>query len=243
MSLQARPAKSFVVCGMPRSGTTFLAGLLQSTGLVGLAREYFSLDEEPEGARADYAAFVAQTVADKSAHGVFGVKFVANQLWDFVAWLRSLPGNDGLSDLGLLEQVFPGPRFVWVGRHDVVAQAVSWSKAHQTRQWWSGARRDTDATPVFDFREIQGTIAEILRGNEAWQEWFVESRIEPLRVVYEELVPNRVEVTRQVLGFLDVEMGDDLSIEERTAKQGDGLNEEWIARYRSLLSRNSAPNV
>ncbi|MGH3001729.1 MAG: Stf0 family sulfotransferase [Gaiellaceae bacterium] len=34
-------------------------------------------------------------------------------------------------------RVFSNPRFVWIGREDVVAQAVSWWKAIQTEQWWA----------------------------------------------------------------------------------------------------------
>lgn len=40
--------------------------------------------------------------------------------------------TDCVSDRSLVEQVFPGPRLVWVWREDVAAQAASWAKAIQT---------------------------------------------------------------------------------------------------------------
>jgi LPS sulfotransferase NodH len=224
---------------MPRSGTAFLAGLLASTRRVPFAREYFNRELEPEWARDDYARYVARTVAASSRRGTFGAKFVHYQLTAFVATLRSLPENGALSDRALLESVFPTPRYIWVERRDVVAQAVSWLKAQETGDWWLSPRPWARAKPVaggFDFDEVERRVAEIVRGNGAWERWFAEHELEPLRVVYEELDTNPADVTRSVLAFLHADVPPRLRVKARSARQSDALNADWIARYHALAS-------
>jgi trehalose 2-sulfotransferase len=232
----AADTTTLLICGMPRSGTTFLAGLLASTGFVAVAREYFN-GEDPEPAGIDYPAFVARVVADRTKLGVFAAKFINDQLWDFLAALRSYGRNGGLSDRELVEQALPRPCFVWLRRRDDVAEAVSWSKALQTGEWWSDGRELPQSPipkPVFDVHEIARCIDELAQGNERWEQWFVDNKIEPVRVVYEELEADRDTVTRRVLALLDVALPDNLQIAERSARQSDAVNREWIARYHAL---------
>jgi LPS sulfotransferase NodH len=134
-----------------------------------------------------------------------------------------------------LEQVFPEPRFVWVSRRDVLAEAVSWWKAHLTGDWWRERTADPPPPPAvpFDFDEIDRLVGEIVEGNEIWQRWFAANGIEPLHVVYEELDTDREGGVTRVLRLLDARVTEGLAIAEQSARQSDALNEEWIARYRA----------
>jgi LPS sulfotransferase NodH len=236
------PNSSVVVCGMPRSGTSLLGGLLASTGCIGRPGEFFDPSKEPPDARANYRTFVERVVRSRSVGGVFGVKFVHNQLSSFLDALRALPGNAECTDRELLEQVLPQPRFVWVQRRDIVAQAVSWWRAEKTGEWRLpvGATRETTSElPSFDFEEVDGLVAEIVRGNERWERWFATNQIQAHVVVYEELAADAVAMTRRVLDFLEIDVPDSAAIAPHLEQQADELNVLWTQRYRerAALSR------
>jgi LPS sulfotransferase NodH len=60
--------------------------------------------------------------------------------------------------------------------------------------------------------------------------------IEPLATAYEELSADTIGTTRRVLAFLGVELPRDVKITSRTVKQADEVNDEWIARYRTIAA-------
>lgn len=92
-----------------------------------------------------------------TANGVFGAKVMFGDLPDLLGKLATLPGSRGLDDRALLERAFPNLRFVWIWREDVVAQAVSGSRAIQTGVWYEAdARRSPATQPRFDFAQIHG---------------------------------------------------------------------------------------
>jgi LPS sulfotransferase NodH len=237
---------SVVICGMPRSGTGLLAGLLASTKLIGYPREYFHPGKQPPGARDDYGAFVARTIARHSRRGVFGAKFIDDQLDQFVSALRSLPGNGILDDRELLERTLPSPKYVWLRRRDVVAEAVSLWKAHETGVWAVSRRSPWKATriaPDFDLEQIEKCHLEIVRGNDAREAWFAENGIEPLRVVYEELDENHAEVTRRVLAFVGIDVPARFRISAQTVRQSGAADGELIARYHSSVAARAKPGL
>jgi LPS sulfotransferase NodH len=205
---------------------------------VGYPKEYFDPAKWRQGACEDYEAFIARIVSENARNGVFGAKFVGDQLQDFLAALRALPGNRGLTDRAMLESALPAPRYVWLERRDVVAQAVSLCKARETGRWWVGIDRRSEAAPVppvvFDFERIDRVLAAIVRGNHRWRTWFAENEIEPFRVVYEDLDESSVDVTKRVLAFLRIHVPEGLVIEAATLRQSGPADAELIARYRTL---------
>lgn len=234
----AQPQRSYFVCGVPRSGTWLLCGLLHSTGAAGRPHEYFWRDTERANRRAwrvssfsDYLSRVLD--AGTTENGVFGSKLVWGYMSDFVDRLRQEAGTSAGTDRSLIEQFFPQPHFVWVWREDIAAQAVSWAKAIQTGHWhhWdAGARSE----PSFDFAEIDALAREVVEHNAAWRQWFAENGVEPLSVRYEDLVAGKESVTRQVLSFVGIELSGQTTIREQTAQTRDALSADWLARYRSL---------
>jgi LPS sulfotransferase NodH len=230
------PTRSYFVCGTPRSGSTLLALSLASTGLVGRAGEFFSKETTPDWAAGDYRAYVTQMLTTHSRGGVFGAKLLHTHLDDFLGKLRGVEGWEALDGIPLLGAAFPRPSFIWISRRDVTAQAVSWLKAHQTREFYVGDRRRTGATPVFDFGALQRLVGELSEGNLRWRRWFAANRIEPYSISYEDIAPDPVEATKRVLDFLgvDVPSSVNIRISPLSVKQANAVNEEWITRYRAL---------
>ena len=240
--MRANPTTSYLVCGTPRSGTSLLCGLLAGTGLAGHPEEYFWRGDEPFWSErwgvSGFDEYLRAAIAHGSTpNGVFGTKVMWDYLPDLTGKLAALPGGHGLDDRSLLERAFPGLRCLWIWREDVVAQAVSWSKAIQTNVW-SAADQRAPATvpPRFDFDQIHELVREAKAGRAGWERWFEAHGIQPLPMRYEDLVADKAGTTRRALAFLGIEVPADLRIQESTAKQADALNQEWAARYSSLLT-------
>ena len=190
--------------------------MLASTGSAERPHEWFWRDTEESNRRiwrvshfADYLACARD--AGTTPNGVFGSKLMWAYLDDFLVRLRLL--GDASSDRSLIADHFPSPRFVWVRRADVAAQAVSWAKAIQTGRWHH-----------WDSREAAAHDA-------GWHAWFDMNEIERLVVRFEDLVADAVGATRAVLEVLGVEAGD-VPTTELTVKASDRVNDEWAARYR-----------
>jgi trehalose 2-sulfotransferase len=211
------PRKSYFVCGMPRSGSWLLCGLLASTGVAGRPHEWFWRDTQASLMRAwgtgDFASYLELVLAaGTTANGVFGAK---------VMW-------------GHLPEVppFPRPRFVWLRRRDRVAQAVSFARAVQTAHWhhWDPPPREE---PTFRFEEVDALLRELGEHDRAWARWFVDERIEPLEVAFEDLLSDLEAETLRVLDFLGLELPEGTEIQPLTRGQSDGVTAEWCERYRA----------
>lgn len=240
----AIPRSSVFICGVQRSGTWLLAHLLHSSGVVGYPGEFFSPDdarrfrEEWRTLRfEDYLARVFEI--GTSSNGVFAAKLMWNYFDEFMFEMRRLTGEYERLDLEVISDVFPAPRFVFVRREDVLAQAVSWSKAAQTGQY--AAHQAKTGMAVFDFDQIDGLRELVLVQNGAWERWFAMHEIEPFQVTYEQLSADQVGVTMRTLSFLDLQPAARATIASprELTKQADGINAEWISRYQDLSGRLS----
>jgi LPS sulfotransferase NodH len=226
------PTSSYFICGTPRSGTTLLAGLLASSGLVGRAAEHFSPGGQPEWTAADYGRYLRHCVEQTTVNRVFGAKLLWDELEHLLARLRTLRGRGGSNDRVLLESVFPSPRFMWLTREDVLAQAVSWSKAAQTGEFYVGDPRANGVAPVFDERQIRLLVDELAAKNESWRHWFDANDIEPFSIRFEDLKADPDGRAREALEFLGLKVPPGLELTASTVQQADAVNREWIARMR-----------
>jgi trehalose 2-sulfotransferase len=232
------PHRSIFVCGVQRSGSWFLAHLLHSTGVVGLPNEWFHPGDVAkfmnEWGVSSYREYLARVFeAGTSPNGVFASKLMWNYFEEFQFEIRRLTGNYEANDAALIESVFPRPRFVWIRREDVVAQAVSWSKASQTGQYGPGQARR--AEPVYKFDEIDALAALVRFHDGAWRRWFAAHGIEPFHVCYESLCADPVGVTLEILAFAELEALPGVTIAPLQGRQADEINGEWIARYSEEL--------
>lgn len=230
--------RAYLICGTPRSGTTLLAGLLAGTGVAGRAREFFGEANEPSWSHARFGDYVRECVRlHASPNGVFGAKVLWGDLPRLVDRLRSGLDEPSEPDGALLARVFPGVRYLWLRRADRVGQAVSWWKAHQTREFFAGDERRTGVEPIFDFDEVHRLVRELEAGDAGWGRWFSENGIEPLPVLYEDLAHDPMGTGLRALAFLGVDLPAGASPIVRTTRQADELNADWIRRYREIAAR------
>jgi LPS sulfotransferase NodH len=220
---EAEPRLSYIVCALPRSGSSLLCDVLANTELAGAPAEYFEPNVMSDfskvwGARTfdDYLA--ALLVKKTSPNGVFGVKALYPQLQD------AFHGRN-------LHEVFPSLRFVYVTRADHLRQAVSFARAIQTDKWADHhPARTTDI--AFDADQIQELLDWIEREERLWEEFFEREPIAPLRLVYEQFAGSLDAAVAGVLDFLGIEAPSDLRLEPTLTKQADDVSELWVRRYR-----------
>ncbi len=216
------PHISYMVCSVPRSGSSLLCELLCNTGVAGAPTEFFD-PELMEQFRSRWNTetldeYVAALLERKtSPNGVFGIK---------VHWAQLRPA---LGDADPSE-VFPALRYVHISRADRLRQAVSWVRAYQTNQWASTHR--AQAEPVFDRDAIDRYLAKLAREDGEWESHFERRGVVPHRVSYERLTQAPTEVMEGVLAFLGVSSPPDPAPEPlELERQADELTEEWVARY------------
>jgi LPS sulfotransferase NodH len=230
---------SYLMCGTPRTGSTLLCALLESTGVAGRPESYFRTQDEPSFARewgipADrdggfgYAGYVRAAVeAGRTANRVFAARIMWGTMDELTGKLRSdcpeLPGQDA----DLLSTVFGRTSYLHLWRDDVVRQAVSWLRAEQTGFWHDtggpGEPRAPDREPQYDGAKIGCLVHTIGEHNAAWRDWFAAEGIQPHSVRYEDLDADP----------LGLEPPPGCAIIAPSRRLADGVTEDWVTRYRS----------
>lgn len=234
-----QPDTSYFICGTPRSGSFLLCEALKNTRLAGMPEEYFWRGDEPAWRErwgvSTYAEYVAAAIRQgTTGNGVFGAKVMWGYWGDFTGKLCTVEGNESLPVPEMLARTFPGLRYIHMTRRDRVRQSVSFSKAIQTGSWASYGEepQEPQREPDFGFEQIDHLVREVDAHDAAWRGYFAEAGVEPLMVVYEDLVPAYEQTARRVLDYLGIAAPRNLKFgERRMTRQADGVSEEWVRRY------------
>jgi LPS sulfotransferase NodH len=217
------PTLCYFVASTRRSGSTHVCDELWRTGLLGAPMEYFafrnvmvelisrlsvrSLDE--------YAWRVVEVRT--SPNGVFGLKVHYDQY--------AFMGLSGLLPL------FGRPRWIFVRRRDVVAQAVSLAKATQTNQWTS--RHVAQKPASYNHKLVLSCFKEIVGQNEAWEQIFQKRKIHPLVLIYEEFIEDPEKSVGRILQDCSIPLAPRAEVDLPPAeRQSDQTNLEWAERFR-----------
>jgi LPS sulfotransferase NodH len=242
---------SYLICATPRTGSTLLCGLLDSTGVAGHPESYFRRPDEREWAArwglagspdvtCGYADYVrAAIAAGRTDNGVFAARIMWGTLDEVVAKLAAVYPDLAGSGLDLLNRAFGRTHFVYLRRDDVVAQAVSLLRAEQTNVWHQTARdrQQPEREPRFDFDQIRERVRLTENHNAAWRDWFDSAGVRPHLVRYEDLDARPVDVARGVLNFLGLDLPAGREIAIRHKRLADELSSQWIDRYQRLQSQ------
>jgi LPS sulfotransferase NodH len=240
---------SYLICATPRTGSSLLCGLLDSTGVAGHPESWFRQPDErawaarwgiatpPDGSSGYGPYFRAAVAAGSTANRVFAARIMWGTMDEVTAHLAPLyPGRAGPAS-GLLSAAFGRTRFVYLRRGNVLAQAVSLLRAEQTGVWYETAhgRQEPGGEPRFDFGQVRDRVRLIGEHNAAWEQWFAREGIRPLLVRYEELDADPVATARSVLAFLGLELPAGRQVTVRHRRLADEVNADWIERYRRCL--------
>ncbi len=236
---------SYLICATPRSGSTLLCGLLDSSGVAGHPASYFNrkslndyADEwrmaRPRDGRIDEAFVHAARTAGTTSNGVFGGRVMAETLPELISGLAADASVPAVTDVDLLSAQLGHLAFVHLRRRDVVAQAVSWARSEQTHYWHPGeAVLPGGQEPHYDEELIGRLVATIERAEADWASWFTAQRIVPCEVTYEELAADPPRTAHRVLDHLGLRVPPGRNLVVGHRRQADHLNADWITRFAS----------
>ncbi len=118
-------------------------------------------------------------------------------------------------------------------RRDTTRQAVSLWKALQTQQWRKDSDEDISGRGLrFSFAAVVHLKMRIDEHNAAWQDFFERCGVEPMEVVYEELVEDYPKTVLWLLEGIGISTPQNFAVAEpKMRRQADELSEEWIRLY------------
>jgi LPS sulfotransferase NodH len=240
--------RSYLICSVPRSGSTLLCRRLRRTGLAGAPYEVFQQGPAEThqalwgvSTFADYFdAFRRRTV---SPNGVLGAKVLWGQLEHAPRRLREEAGFPGNRDDEVLAAAFPHVRYIFLRRDDKVRQGLSWWRAEVTQKW--DVRRDSPipAAPEYDFTAIDTFVQRAHAYEALWQRWFASHGISPYEVTYESFLQHPERTLRGILHSLDIDIPlefafrrDRFTWRRHNRRQADDATEALESRYRADLA-------
>jgi LPS sulfotransferase NodH len=174
-------------------------------------------------------------------NGVFGLKLQWTHLETVTEKLRGHLGDHQSTVPDLLAGAIGEPLYIWLRRHDRVAQAVSLYRAILTDQWHEWVDRTVDRQPAmatdltFDFDEIEKCRRLIAAWDKNWESFFAEYDIAPIVVLYEEFVGAYEATINAILRALAVPPRGLSDLEGPFRRQADELSAEWIRRFAAML--------
>lgn len=221
--MQGLKKPTYIICSTQRSGSSMLCQLLRQTGLLGKPGETIVLSKLNKAANeceSDDIAAVASSILSELAttNGITGAKLHYHQFSELV--------HDGR-----LSGYFAQTKWLLMNRRDIVAQAVSLSKAWQTRQF-SSKHESTVSSPSYKYESIARAGQMLAEEKASWEWFFARCRISPLRLFHEDVIEDENREVGRVFRFFGLESQKSVSLDRISyQKQGDTQNVEWISRF------------
>lgn len=213
--------RNYVLCSNPRSGTTLLAVLLQSTGVLGFPCEWLRGDG---GKACDHFVDYPTDI-----EGQIRIMLRDGASPNGICALRMFPEHFDSTRGSRWVERLPGLRFVQLVRHDLLGHAISLSIARQTGSYahWMPEQRSA----IYSRRHIQRCMDWLQTGDARWRLFFARNGIDPLVVVYEDLCRDPQAVVSAIgrhVGAPDATIGKP-EVEPRV--QRDQRSREWRERF------------
>ncbi|TPL86746.1 Stf0 sulfotransferase [Mesorhizobium sp. B2-3-14] len=241
---------AYIICGTPRTGSTLLCKLLAATGTTGDPHSFYRRQDVSEWAEEwnlpprdtmgelefQLAYLNAAIDAGKGGTEIFGLRLMRENLDELSAILdRIFPGL--ASGKARFERAFGRVLYVHLSRENKLAQAVSLVKAEQTGLWHVAPdgteieRVGSPGEPRYDFQRIRDEVAELEAYDSAWNTWFAEQDITPLRIGYERLSSSPAATLISICQALGVQSPNTGDVKPGVAKLADATSLDWMRRY------------
>ncbi|MEF8698119.1 MAG: Stf0 family sulfotransferase [Candidatus Accumulibacter sp. UW20] len=231
----SRLDKVLILLSTPRSGSTLLSDILRSNEVC-LPHEYFQPYQYMPILADRWSAIGKDNILD-------GRQYIQSltRCRTFVGgWLGINLHESHLHIYERLRTFFPEVPFffVHISRSDLIAQAISYQIARQTKKWSSNFR--LEQAPEYDFDKITSLASQIQSQNFLIQKYCHSRGISCHTVVYEDLIASPA----RCLNELSLALGLPKSLVFRTdlKRQSDSINGEWKSLYMSDLARKYNPS-
>lgn len=247
---------SYVICTSPRSGSTLLCDMLTSTGVAGRPASYFyapsvaewaadlELTFGPNATERDRLQAILGEVLHAGRNGtkVFGLRQQANGL-AFLCQKLAVLFPDAATDVDRFACAFGSTSFIHLTREDKVRQAVSLHKAEQSGLWHVAEdgreleRTAPHAEPVYDCAGIAANVDRLTGQDRAWDLWFAQHGITPLRLTYQALADDHLGVLRTVLEHVGLNPSAVHGVRPGVRRLSDHVTETWVTRFHADSDR------
>lgn len=213
---EAPPQRGYAICTEARTGSEFLCAVLASTGVLGRPIEPFADPQHCRAIERDPALFDDILRRATTPNGIYGFKLFSRQFDNIEATLWAARA--------------PNLHFIHLERRDLLGQAVSYLRALQTDQWT--ARGQRRAEPRYDGKAIAQVLRLLAEGHARWRLYFAVNGIEPLWLVYEELIADPTAAARAVARHIGVDQVPEVKLDSRLLGiQRDSVSDDWRKRF------------
>jgi trehalose 2-sulfotransferase len=232
-----KPEISYAILTTPRSGSTYLCDLLDSTKIAGYPSEHLRLatQELARHCNFDYLRLLHNLMQYRvTANGVFGTKFISHFLFEL---------QHRKSDF---KQIFNSlDKFILLIRKDKVAQAVSLVLAQQTDVWhiynnhnskninYQSKLKNIVINDAL-LENVEQKYVFINQQEEHLKRILATCKIEPLEVFYEDIVENAELQIDQILDFLKITKPQDyfMKVNTEIKKMPSNISQEIIRQFK-----------
>ena len=235
------PNLSYAIISGPRSGSTFLCNLLESTGLAGFPVENFR-DHAAILARHcnfDYIRYMQILMTHKTtSNGVFGTKIISH----FLPTYR----RKDLNIDNFLNKYFS--KYIYLIREDKVAQAVSIFIAQKTETYHIFNKSQEQeynkkvkeiALETIDLEEINKRYNFVCQQDKYLEKFCRDNQIDPFVIKYEELVNKPQQYISDILTYLGINNQKiDLNIQTNIKKTKSSLSDKIIQKFQETYHIN-----
>lgn len=226
----SQPRRRYVIAMTPRSGSSYLCSVLEATRRLGSPGEYLNKDFIPKilktipgSTAAEY--FMNLEKVKKSRNGVYGFKA---SWFQFEGFLNTINDSECLDSY----------RYIYLTRRNLAAQAVSLYKATASNVFHTNVTHDESSKHAldllqYDFTKINQWYKHIAQQEKGWRDYFLNSRISPCYVTYEEIDEDIEAVVKRIAHYVGVHP-DKVSMPEKPSvfkKVSDSRNMEWACRF------------
>lgn len=196
---------------MSRVGSTFLSEKLNRTGVLGTSEEMMNAyyvnkvrKENSLTSLEDYLRHCVKTTT--TLNGVFSFKCQLDAI---------IP----LIQAGELPDKSRQWSWISIHRRDLIAQAVSLTKAKASGSWHTTTNTQEEVSPSkVTLKDIHRNYEIILRKEGANELFFQKNRLKPLRLYYEDFQTEQLPTLEKIFNFLEIDPPANLA---EIAKSGD----------------------
>lgn len=210
-----------------RTGSTLLNHLLTQIGMGNIDAH---LDEFNWNASTNLES-IKEHIEDKRVNGICGVKLSWGNL--YTLYENYVPG---LQIKPFFDEILPDAKFIYLTRHDRVHQAVSRIKHIKTKNShvWGYKRmqqyKDREGEVMSEetpFADIDDRIYTNTIEYEAWELFFKNYNITPLRIIFEDFIADIDGTLKQILVFLGQSVPKVLDYHIELKDTHSKLNDKW----------------
>ncbi|MGB5713176.1 MAG: Stf0 family sulfotransferase [Waterburya sp.] len=238
-----KPRISYAIVTTPRSGSTYLCDLLESTKIAGNPSEHLRLaaKELSRHCNFNYLKLLDNLMAYRvTPNGVFGTKLISHFLFDLQ---QTKPD---------FKQIFKSvDKFILLVRKDKVAQAVSLVVAQKTEVWHlRNNGNNTNYQSKLENIKINNALLDnveqkynfINKQEARLKKVLANNQIEPLTVVYEDILDNADRQINRILDFLAIAKPEpyNIKINSGIKRMPSSISQEIIQQYQQRKKTHCA---